>query len=144
MKYPPNSACPCHSEKAYRKCCGPYHGGEVCPTPDVLMRSRYAAYALRMPGYIMKTTHPESPQWQADVSAWHKEILAFSRTTRFKGLEILEAPAPEENPGEGAEAQVTFRADLWGGQEDRSFTEKSLFVHHEGRWKYFSAEFLES
>ena len=85
MNYPPNSKCPCHSALPYKKCCGPYHKGTVPPTPEVLMRSRFAAYALRMTGYIMKTTHPESAQCVADANMWHKEILEFSSATRFRG-----------------------------------------------------------
>lgn len=105
------------------------------------MRSRFAAYALRMTGYIMKTTHPENSQYQADANAWHKEILEFSSATRFKGLTIREATPPLETDDE---AFVTFHADLWARNEDHSFAEKSSFRRVDGQWKYFEAEFLDS
>ncbi len=104
------------------------------------MRSRFAAYALRMTGYIMKTTHPESAQCVADANMWHKEILEFSSATRFRGLTIQDAPPPLDTDDEGF---VTFHADLWARNEDHSFTEKSSFRRHDGQWKYFGAEFLE-
>lgn len=147
MSYPPNSKCPCLSALPYKKCCGPLHKGNPAPTPQALMRSRFAAYALRMTGYIMKTTHPEGAHYQADANAWHKEILEFSSATRFKGLTILDAPAPLNSAlteNEDDEAFVTFHAKLWARNEDHSFTEKSSFRRHDGQWKYFGAEFLDS
>ncbi len=108
------------------------------------MRSRFAAYALRMTGYIMKTTHPEGAHFQADENTWHKEILEFSSATRFRGLTIQDAPVVSDSDlHEDAEAFVTFHAELWARNEDHSFTERSTFRRHDGQWKYFGAEFLE-
>ena len=39
--------CPCGSGRAFDECCGPFlSGAAAAPTPEALMRSRYAAYAL--------------------------------------------------------------------------------------------------
>jgi SEC-C motif-containing protein len=94
------------------------------------MRSRYAAYALKNANYIMDTTHPEGPLFKGDPQAWRKDIYAFCRSTEFAGLEILETTGNT----------VTFHAMLLQKGQDASFTERSEFRKHEGRWKYFSGE----
>ena len=97
------------------------------------MRSRYTAYALNLPAYIMKTTYPDGPRYQADHAAWKREIEAFSRNTVFARLQILAAEGDT----------VTFHVTLFAGTRDVSYTEKSLFRQHNGRWKYYSGEQLE-
>src|SRR5689334_9579352 len=93
MKISPNDPCPCHSGLKYKKCCRPYHNGMPAPSPEALMRSRYSAYALNKPDYIMQTTHPEGPHWHENPAAWRVELEAFSLGTRFEGLQILEVGA---------------------------------------------------
>lgn len=127
-----NSACLCGSNKKYKRCCGAYHRGEAAPTPLALMRSRYCAYALHLADYIMATTHPDGPHFQADAEVWREDVLEFSRGTAFEGLSILSA---EHLPG-AKTGRVTFRAQLSQGGRDVSFVEKSAFAVHEGRWKY--------
>ena len=47
----PADTCPCGSGKPYAACCGPLHAGEKpAPTAEALMRSRYAAYVLKLEG----------------------------------------------------------------------------------------------
>lgn len=132
----PTARCPCHSRKKFRRCCGPWLGGRPAPTPTALMRSRFAAYATGRAGYIVATTHPDSPQVDLDTDAWLGSIGAFSAGTRFRGLSILDAPAPS-----GDRATVTFRATLQQGGHDASFTECSTFLRGaDGRWRYHSGE----
>jgi len=126
--------CPCHSRKRYRRCCEPLHQGRPAPTPLALMRSRFAAYALGDVDYIMATTHPDGPHYQADARAWAESLAAFSAGTRFKGLRILEHIDGEE------EGWVTFRAELTQSGQDASFTERSLFGKADGRWAYRDGE----
>jgi SEC-C motif domain protein len=130
MKISPNDECPCGSGQKYKKCCRVLHSGTPAPTPEALMRSRYSAYALDRIDYIMQTTHPDGPRFNADTVKWRRDLEAFARGTRFAGLQIL---ATEGDT-------VTFRATLFEGSHDVSFTECSLFEQHEGRWKYFSGE----
>jgi len=56
--------CPCCSLREYDLCCKPFHEGVLPENALQLMRSRYAAYVLNMPDYIVATTHPASPQFQ--------------------------------------------------------------------------------
>lgn len=126
--------CPCCSAKEYDKCCGPFHKGAVCKTAEELMRSRYSAYALHLPDYIIATTHRKCPQYEDDHAKWKKHIEEFSKDFTFEKLEILDF---KEN---GSRATVTFTAHLSKGKEDASFTEKSTFEKIKGRWLYLSGE----
>jgi len=96
------------------------------------MRSRYSAYALGLSAYIMQTTHPDGDRYNSDAAAWKSDIERFSQNTRFAGLQILGAK----------DDRVTFRAILFEGQRDVSYTEVSLFRQHNGQWKYFSGTLL--
>lgn len=123
--------CPCHSGRPYSTCCQPYHNGQAPATAEALMRSRYAAYASGKVGYIIQTTHPDSPLPPHNEVVWRKELQQFCRGTQFVGLQIM---ATEEIDRQTA--TVTFRAVLFQGGRDASFTERSLFARLRGRWFY--------
>lgn len=126
--------CPCHSEKEYESCCKPYHEGRPAENALALMRSRYCAYALNLPDYIIKTTHPQNPFYQTDKDKWKTEIGQFSQGTRFEGLKI-------ENFIDGpTKASVTFTAILMRGPDNVSFTEKSDFIKENGQWFYLKGQ----
>jgi SEC-C motif-containing protein len=59
-------------------------------TALLLMRSRYAGYALGLADYIIETTHHSNPSCQLFRERWRKEIVAFSKNTAFEGLTIVE------------------------------------------------------
>jgi SEC-C motif-containing protein len=130
MKLSPNDLCPCGSGLKYKKCCRMLHHGLPAQSPEALMRSRYAAYALNNVEYIIATTHPDSPHYSSDREAWRREIETFCKETTFAGLDIL-AVEPDT---------VTFRATLFQNARDVSFTERSLFKQYNGRWMYQSAQ----
>ncbi|MBI3236148.1 MAG: hypothetical protein HYZ48_00320 [Chlamydiales bacterium] len=125
-----NKKCPCGSEKSYSNCCEPLHKGAPAKNALALMRSRYSAYALSLPDYILLTTHPQSPFFSKKISDWLKEIEDFSLNTSFEGLEILDFENQE------ATATVTFRVHLIQDKTEISFTEKSLFKKEKDRWLY--------
>lgn len=85
------------------------------------MRSRYSAYALGLIDYIIATSDPDTPQDRAGIEE-------FCKSTQFKNLKILET----------GENTVTFKATLFSGDHDISFTEKSFFKKIDGRWHYIS------
>ena len=97
-----------------------------------LMRSRYAAYSLKLADYIMDTTHASNPSYDKNRDKWKEDILQFCRDTKFEGLQIVEFTEGLEN------AYVTFTAILKNGNRDISFTEKSRFVKENDRWLYHS------
>ncbi len=132
-KYSPNSSCPCGSGKKYKKCCGVYHQGALPKDALTLMKSRYSAYAAGKSAYIIKTTHPENPDFNTDTKVWKASIDAFCKSTSFQKLEIRSF-----EPGE-SEAFVTFHAHLG----DHVLKERSRFVKEGGVWLYHSGEFEE-
>ena len=38
-------------------CCAPYHKGKAVPTAALLLISRFSAYAMNLPHFIIETTH---------------------------------------------------------------------------------------
>ncbi len=141
MSFPAKKDCPCSSGQPYGRCCGVYHSGSPDPDLESLVRARYCAYALTKVGFVMATTHPQGSQFREQASSWRRAIETFCKGTRFRGLEILEVVVDAQGE-QGEQGVVTFHATLLAGDEDVSFTEKSVFRRHEGRWKYFSAEHL--
>jgi SEC-C motif-containing protein len=133
-----NNLCPCHSQKPYAACCKPFHDGALPPTALALMRSRYAAYAKQLADYLIKTTHPSNPSFQADTDSWKRNILLFSSQTQFVGLTIHEHSEKEN------EAYVTFTAHLTQDSRDVSFTEKSYFKKVANQWLYVNGTFLDT
>lgn len=102
-----------------------------------LMRSRYAAYALDLPDYIIATTHPDNSNFQTDTEAWREDLHKFSKLTQFDSLTVHEFVDGDE------EAFVTFTAHLRQAGHDNTFKEKSRFKPFDGRWKYIEGEILE-
>jgi peptide deformylase len=129
-----NKNCPCGSGLHYTLCCQRLHKGGVAQNALELMRSRFSAYVLNIPNYIIKTTHPASPQYDDDIAEWRREISDFSKTSHFDKLEILDF---KEN---GIIATVTFIAHMRRKETDATCTEKSYFEKANGVWFYRSGK----
>lgn len=86
----PEAKCACGSDKSYGKCCRPFHTAQSTPQlAEDLLRSRYSAYAYRLPSYIMKTTHKSSAE--LDRRKWKREILDFCMEYQFVGgVDVIE------------------------------------------------------
>lgn len=124
------SPCPCGSNIEYKHCCQPLHEGAIPENALHLMRSRYTAYALNLPNYIVETTHPASPQYSENKFSWKRKISHFSKNSHFQKLEVLGFQE------KGTLATVTFTVYLMQGEEDATFTEKSYFEKINERWLY--------
>lgn len=122
--------CPCFSGKEYDLCCKPFHQGALPENALLLMRSRYSAYALNLPEYIIETTHSANPQYSDDKLGWKRSITQFAKNTTFQNLEILDFKES------GNLAEVTFTAYLSQDGQDATFTERSYFEKINGRWLY--------
>ena len=122
-KFSPNNPCPCGSGKKYKKCCQIYHKGAIAKDALTLMKSRFSAFAVGDIAYIIKTS-----TFQKDFD----DLKSFSDMCEFKMLEILEH----------SKDSVTFKATIFCGEADNSFTEKSHFIYQDGRWFYESGEIL--
>ena len=101
------------------------------------MRARYTAYAVGEVDFILATTHPESPHFQADAAAWKVEVGRFCRQTTFEALTVAESRA------DGDAGMVRFFATLSAGGQDASFGEESTFARVGGRWLYVAGERVE-
>ncbi|MBA3815177.1 MAG: peptide deformylase [Parachlamydiaceae bacterium] len=124
------NSCPCCSGRPYTACCRPFHRGVIPENAQLLMRSRYTAYVLNIPEYIVATTHPASPQFSDNKFSWKRSISQFSRNSTFQKLEILDF---KENK---ALAAVTFTAYLSQDNRDATFTERSYFEKIDNHWFY--------
>lgn len=130
--------CPCKSNKPYAECCEKYHLGKTFPeNANLLMRSRFSAYALGLIDYIIKTSHPKNPCFNKDLKILKEEIKNFCKTTSFNDLEILDFVEKYN------QAFVTFIAYLKTSNEDLTFTEISHFEKLNGKWLYKDGQIFE-
>jgi SEC-C motif-containing protein len=128
--------CPCQihpsssaisSPLLYKDCCQPYHDrlydseDNKANTAERLMRTRYSAFVLIKPEYIVKTTLP-AQQALLDIKA----IESWAKETNWAGLEIV-----EHTPKLGKRhAQVEFKAHFKPTNNAGSLEEK-MQAHHE-------------
>ncbi|MGP3986044.1 YchJ family protein [Streptomyces sp. 3N207] len=120
----PPSVCPCGAAR-YAECCGRFHRGDAAPaTPEELMRSRYAAFALGETAYLLRTWHPDTRPATLDLSGG----------PRWTGLEILATSGGSAFHDEGT---VTFRAHYLGADGEPGVQEeRSRFTRVDGVWMY--------
>ncbi|WP_413533021.1 YchJ family protein [Empedobacter brevis] len=120
--------CPCCSGKEYKNCCESFHLNKELPkTPEELMRSRYAAFSLVLPEYLMDTTH-KSTRKNNDFS----DIEDWAKSNKWLKLEIVFA---KDN-------KVRFRAYYqYKKGEIYEHDELSTFVQENGKWFYVDGVF---
>jgi SEC-C motif domain protein len=124
-------ACPCTSGRAYAACCAPFHSGErEAETPAALMRSRFAAFALRDAEYLWRTVHPEHEDRAHAKAEVLRSLREAARAHRYMRLTILDAQG----------AEVLFFAAVFERGKDRSFVELSSFAHDGTGWRYLAGE----
>jgi len=116
--------CPCGIDKNYAACCGRYHaGGEVAPTAESLMRSRYTAYTLGREDYLLATWHRRT----RPVSLG----LASAIPNKWLGLAVTRS----EHTGPDR-AVVEFVARYKVGGRAYRLHEVSRFEREAGQWFY--------
>ncbi|TFV88193.1 hypothetical protein E4P40_10240 [Blastococcus sp. CT_GayMR20] len=116
--------CPCGTGPGYAECCGRLHDGTVpAATPEQLMRSRYSAFAVGDPEYLLATWHPST----------RPRTLDLDPDVRWTGLDVL---ATTGGALLAAEGTVEFRASYRAGGRDGAQHENSRFVRVGGRWCY--------
>lgn len=128
--------CFCGSDDSYENCCAPFHRGKIPPNALKLMRSRYSAYALNLADYIIKTTHPASPNYLPNLDHWKQMIEEFSKNTKFQNLQVVDFKEM------GNFATVTFIAHIYQKNQNATFTEKSYFEKIKGEWFYRSGHLI--
>ncbi|MFE6508037.1 YchJ family protein [Nocardioides sp. NPDC057767] len=121
--------CPCGSGRRYEQCCRRLHRGDaLAQTPEELMRSRYAAYALGDWDYIFRTWHPRSRPDDLGVAGDDQQL-------RWTGLEIEGSGLDDDTHG-----WVAFRASYRAPSGDGVLAERSRFEVRAGRWLYVDGE----
>ena len=127
--------CPC-GQPSFDKCCGRFiTGGQVPATAELLMRSRYSAYALRDEAYLRATWFPETLP---------DEELTSETDVKWIGLEIKK----HQHAAGSDAATVEFEARFKVGGKAHRLHEISNFVRQpdgEGqmRWYYVDGSFPE-
>lgn len=130
--------CPCqinptaetaNAALSYQDCCQPYHDafyneevdGIKAETAERLMRTRYSAFVLIKPEYIVNTTVP-AQQGLLDFDA----IESWAMETDWAGLEIV-----EHKPKLGKRhAQVEFKA-YFNTKDNANDLAGKIQAHHE-------------
>lgn len=122
------NACPCYSGKAYTDCCQPLHNGTPAPDAERLMRSRYSAYALKLPEYILHT--------------WHQDTQPKSLTQEdLGGIKWLKLQVLSHEQPDADTAFVKFVATFQSGnQKKEQLTEYSRFSRESGQWLYIDGQ----
>lgn len=109
------------------ECCGPFHNGSAsASSAELLMRSRYSAYAVRDEAYLLKSWH----------SSTRPASLGLDRGLRWTGLEIVSATDGSVFHTEGT---VEFVASYVDRGTPGSLRENSLFQRENGVWVYVRA-----
>jgi len=119
-----NGECPCGLGQPYDDCCGRFHtGGADAPTAELLMRSRFSAFARRDEAYLRRTWHPDTRPRRLDLDP----------AQRWTGLEIVDRAGGGLFDTAGT---VEFRAYYTRGGRPGTLQERSRFARHDGRWVY--------
>jgi SEC-C motif-containing protein len=87
------------------------------------MRSRYSAFVLADPAYLLATWHPTT----------RPRMLDLDPAVRWTGLEVL---ATTDGAMFAAEGTVEFRAGYVRAGRAGAQHENSRFVREDGRWYY--------
>ncbi|WP_222194707.1 YchJ family protein [Modestobacter italicus] len=116
--------CPCGSGLSYAECCGRLHDGTAAAaTAEQLMRSRYSAFAVGDPAYLLATWHPST----------RPSTLDLDPDVRWTGLEVL---ATSGGALLAAQGTVEFRAHWRAGGRSGAQHERSRFTRADGAWRY--------
>lgn len=116
--------CPCYSGKSYSDCCQPLHQGQAASDAERLMRSRYSAYALKLPEYILQT--------------WHTDTRPATLTQdELGGIKWLKLQVLSHQQTDAETAFVKFIATFQTGrQRKEQLSEHSRFKKVDERWLY--------
>lgn len=129
---PASSNCPCGQPATYSGCCGALHAaqadgrGLTAPTPEALMRSRYAAFVLDLRSYLLASWH---------ASTRPAELEPLEPGLKWLGLNVKRALMQDADHGT---VEFVARSKL-GGRAHR-LHEVSRFVRENGEWFYVDGD----
>jgi SEC-C motif domain protein len=120
-------ACPCESGVLLALCCGRFiFDGALPENAEQLMRSRYSAYVLREPDYLLRTWHAST----------RPAALTLAEDSRWLGLTIKRHVMQEPD-----RALVEFVARYRVGGKGHRLHETSRFERLNGQWLYVDGTF---
>lgn len=128
----PDLPCPCASARRYADCCGRLHaehatrGTLAAPTPEALMRSRYAAFVLDLRPYLIASWH---------ASTRPPDLEPPESGLKWLGLDVKRAAMQDADHGT---VEFVARSKL-GGRAHR-LHEISRFVREGGEWFYVDGD----
>lgn len=118
------ATCPCGFGPPYDECCGRWHRSAAgAPTAELLMRSRFTAFAIGDAPYLLRTWHPATRPHGLDLAGG----------PRFTHLEVLGRDGGTLFDTEGT---VQFRAHYLDRGKPGVMQEVSRFVREGGQWLY--------
>lgn len=124
-------------KKAYKECCGPYHGGVKEPNPAALLRARYVAFARGVIPYLVRTTHPDNPDLKLRGAEGLKaDCTETCRRVAFKRLDVGEMEAGANDDEAFLLFQAVYAYKDGTTSENQVLAEKSRFLKEGGRWLY--------
>jgi len=124
--------CPCGNATDYGSCCGRLHteyattGQLTAPTPEALMRSRYAAFVLDLRPYLLATWHASTRPASLDEP---------EPDLKWLGLAVKHTALQDADHGT---VEFVARSKL-GGRAHR-LHEVSRFVRESGEWFYVDGD----
>lgn len=129
------AGCPCGSGKDFAACCGRFiEAGELAPSAEALMRSRYTAYTREDRDHLLATWAPETRPQQLEF-----DEADFKRPT-WLGLKIHRA----EEQGDSAIVEFTARFRIGGGSAQRMHETSRFRREHSdekpGAWLYIDGD----
>jgi SEC-C motif-containing protein len=121
--------CYCGSETLFQNCCKPYiEGSKKAASAEILMRSRYSAYATHAVDYLIETTYFEERKHHSKEDIFHWAI-----SNKWLKLEVIKA----------TENTVEFKAFfLDESKHSHVHHELSAFKQVDGIWYYVDGQFF--
>ncbi len=128
--------CPCGKGETKKQCCGPLLAGErQAETAEMLMRSRYTAYAEGNIDYILSTHDPKTVD-EVDV----KGAAQWSKQSKWLGMEIVSS---EGGGADDTEGIVEFVANYELGGRKVRHHERAEFRKSGGRWFFVDGKMVK-
>ena len=125
-----NGACPCLSGELYDDCCARFHRGDAdAPTAEQLMRSRYSAFVVMDPAYLLRTWHAST----------RPGSMGLDSDMQWRRLDILNTAkgGPLDTTGT-VEFAAHYRLDGERGLQ----RELSRFLREDKQWFYVDGDVL--
>ncbi|WP_269620833.1 YchJ family protein [Zhongshania sp. BJYM1] len=133
--FPIENHCYCGNAKPFTECCYQYiSGNTAAPTAETLMRSRFSAFCIKDPDYLLETLHKDPRAKES-----RKALLRSFGNTQWRSLKIIRS---HQGAGGQRRGAVEFAAFFVEGEKGGQLHERSRFEFEDGRWFYTDGDIL--